>query len=372
MGKLVFFWDNFGPLHIDRCDAVAARFSGRHEVIGLELANKSNLYSWKPEQSGQFKKVTLIANQGIDEISWMKRFGRVLRACLSAGRGTQYFMCHYQDSAVLAVSVILRLLGRRVFTMGCSKFDDYHRGLRKEVLKSIFYLPYNGGIASGVRSRDYMRFLGIPSEHIKTSYNVVSLKRIRDLADAPPAPEGTAFRERHFSIVARLVAKKNISMALKAMVIYAQQVPQPRMMDIYGDGYLEADLREQARRDGISHLVRFHGFVQTAEISKAFANSLALLLPSLEEQFGNVVPEAQAMGLPVILSDNCGARDVLVRNGVNGFVIESDNPVGMAYFMQILSEDEDRWRNMCLAVRPFADLADSGRFADAVESLVSI
>jgi len=94
-------------------------------------------------------------------------------------------------------------------------------------------------------------------------------------------------------------------------------------------------------------------------------------LPSIEEQFGNVIPEAQAMGLPVILSDNCGGRDLLVRSGVNGFVIEPDNARGMAFFMGLLSEDEGLWRKMCLESQLFAERADSARFAEAVEALIT-
>jgi glycosyltransferase involved in cell wall biosynthesis len=212
--------------------------------------------------------------------------------------------------------------------------------------------------------------MGFAPEQIKTSYNTVSLERIRHLAGHPAAPEGTPFRDRHFTIVARMVAKKNISMILNAMKIYAKQVSNPRSLHIFGTGPLEAELRHQAREAGIAELVHFRGFLQTQDISRAYASSLALLLPSIEEQFGNVVPEAQAMGLPVILSDNCGSRDLLVRSGVNGFVVEADNPNGTAFFMRLLSEDEALWRNMCLASQQFVEAADSARFAEAVEALV--
>ena len=160
-------------------------------------------------------------------------------------------------------------------------------------------------------------------------------------------------------------------MALKASALYMHQVSNPRPLHIFGTGPLESELREQARADGIAEIVHFRGFQQTAEISHAYGQSLALLLPSIEEQFGNVVPEAMGMGLPVIVSDNCGARDLLVRSGVNGFVIEPDNPDGMAFFMRLLSEDETLWRAMSIAAHQFARKADVERFAEAVEALVS-
>lgn len=371
MTKLVFVWDNFGPLHADRCDAVASKFEGKCQVIGLELAGKSKVYDWLPENGTRFKKVTLVADKAIEEIPFAKRLGKTLRACLSMGRGAQFFICHYQDPAIFMVSAVLRLLGRRVYTIGCTKFDQNKRQVRKEFLKSFLFLPYNGGIASAVRSCDYMRFMGLPASRVQSPYNSVSLDRIRKLAGAPPAPEGVSFRERHFTIVARMVPEKNLSMALKAMAHYAAQVPNPRPLHIFGTGPLDAELREQARLDGIAELVHFRGFLQTAEISEAYGCSLALLLPSIEEQFGNVVPEAMGMGLPVILSDACGARDLLVRSGVNGFVIEPDNPVGMAFFMQLLSEDEALWRRMSIAAQQFSERADSARFAEAVDALIS-
>lgn len=370
MSKLVFVWDNFGPLHADRCDAVAKKFAGKRQVVGLELASRSRVYDWVPETGTRFSKITLVSGRPLEEISFIELFTKTLRACLSMGRGAQFFMCHYQEPAIFATAVALRLFGKRVYTIGCSKFDDYERALRREFAKSILYFPYNGGIASGIRSCDYMRFMGLPAERVKSPYNSVSLDRIRRLAGTPPAPEGVPFGERHFTIVARLVPKKNISMALEALAQYAAQVRNPRPLHIFGAGPLEAELREQARLSGIAELVHFHGFLQTEEVSRAYGRSLALLLPSIEEQFGNVVPEAMAMGLPLILSDNCGARDLLVRSGVNGFVVEPDNPIGMAYFMQLLSEDDALWRRMCNASQQLAERADSERFAEAVEALL--
>lgn len=371
MGKLVFVWDNFGPLHADRCNAVAKKFEGKEQVIGLELAGRSRVYDWLPEDGTHFRKVTLVTGRTLEEIPFTQKFGKTLSACLSMGSGSRYFLCHYQDPAIFLVAVALRLLGRKVYTMGCSKFDDYTRKLPRELMKSLMYLPYNGAISSGIRSRDYMRFMGFSPDRIQSPYNTVSLERIRNLSGAPAAPEGVPFLDRHFTIVARMVAKKNISMVLKAMKIYAEEVANPRPLEIFGTGPLEAELRHQAREAGISHLVHFRGFLQTQEISRAYGTTLALLLPSIEEQFGNVVPEAQAMGLPVILSDNCGSRDVLVRSGVNGFVIESDNPAGLAFFMKLLSGDEGLWRRMSIASQQFVERADTARFAEAVEALIS-
>ena len=59
--------------------------------------------------------------------------------------------------------------------------------------------------------------------------------------------------------------------------------------------------------------VTFMGFVESAEVSKSLVSTLALILPSIQETFGLVVPEALAMGVPVLVSEVCGARDELLR-----------------------------------------------------------
>lgn len=340
------------------------------EVVGIELAGQSAVYEWVPETGQRFNKITLFQGQAIEEAGFISRFVRTFRACFSQGSGASYFMCNYEHPATLFAAVLLRLCGRQVFAVGCSKYDDYPRHLWREVLKSILYLPYSGGLASGTRSVDYMRFLGFAGKKIQPNYNAVSIARIRKLAEAQPAPEGLPHRERHFVLVARFVPKKNVRMAIEAFAIYAARSASPRMLHLLGSGPLEGELRSQVQELGIQHLVQFRGFLQTADVCKTLASSLVLLLPSIEEQFGNVIPEALAMGVPVILSDNCGARDLLVRTGVNGFVVEPDNPHGMALFMKMLADNEELWRSMCLEALKYSEKGDAERFAESVNALI--
>ena len=130
------------------------------------------------------------------------------------------------------------------------------------------------------------------------------------------------------------------------------------------------ELVEQVSALSITNGVVFHGFLQTSEISRILSSTLALILPSVEEQYGNVVIEALAMGIPVLLSENCGARDLLVRSGVNGFVFEPDNFEGLAYFMTLLSSDKNLWEKMSKATHNFVDLADVKHFPIAVHHLI--
>jgi glycosyltransferase involved in cell wall biosynthesis len=138
---------------------------------------------------------------------------------------------------------------------------------------------------------------------------------------------------------------------------------------ICGSGPLESDLKERARGcDGI----HFLGFLQEDGVARALASSLALILPSVEEQWGLVVNEALAMGVPVLVSDNAGARDVLVRTAVNGYVFEPDNAAGLAQLMLRLAADEIEWRRLSEGAVAAAPAGDVARFVEGVVELTGI
>lgn len=366
--SLVFVWEKFAANHVDRCDAVAKSVGNTRRVVGIELASHDESYSWLPDIYTEFQKTTLFTDTTISNVPFVKKSFMLLRKCWKYRPG-DYFFCHYELPFVFFVAVILRICGSRVFTMNNSKFDDCKRHLWREVMKSVFFLPYNGNIASAKRAKEYFIFLGVPEKRIMLYYNTLSTDRIRRLAGVVPAPGGPPFETRHFTVVARMVPKKNISMVIEAYALYRAQSPKPRQLHLCGSGPLEAQLRSEVVARGLEKSVTFRGILQIEDVCQTLGTTLALLLPSIEEQFGNVVIEALAVGLPVILSENCGARDMLVRNGVNGFVVEPDNPAGMAFFMGLLDRDESLWRRMSLATKHFAELGDASLFAKAVLAL---
>jgi len=72
--------------------------------------------------------------------------------------------------------------------------------------------------------------------------------------------------------------------------------------------------------------------------TRVFGKSSVLVLPSVEDGFGLVALEAMACGLPVIVSSNCGAADV-VNNGINGFITPPRDVETMANKLRFLAEN---------------------------------
>ena len=364
---IAFVWENFGPTHADRCEAVAARFAGKRAVIGIELAGRSHTYDWQPEARAGFAKRTLFPATTIDGVGWLNRAARTVRACLAA---RDIFFCHYEHKATFLSALVLRAAGRRVYVMNDSKFDDKPRVFWRERAKRVLNLPYLGGIAAGARSKDYMRRLGVPAGRIFGFYDNISVARIRRLAKAPTAPEGAPFETRHFTIVARLVPKKNLLTAIASFALYCKAVPSPRPLIIVGSGPMEAEIRARIAELGLQERVRLTGFLESEGVCEILSRTLALLMPSTEEQFGIAALEAIAMGVPVIVSENCGVRDCFVRDGVNGFVVEASDAARIASLLALMGSDEARWRAMAASCADFANDGDAARFAESVEALV--
>lgn len=363
---LVFLWDNYGPMHIDRINAVHARFGAERKVIGIELLSKSEVYDWIPNQECNYEMITLCDTR--EHASSMRKFIRLVRRFWNEKRGL-YFVSHYEKLEVFLFSSFIRISGGKVFLIYDSKFDDYRRYLWREVLKTLFMLPYQGAIAGGLRTIDYLRLLGVREDrvHIGADALAVDWWRSHGQLSAPPAAADAAGRP--FICIARFVKKKNLPMLIDAYALYRSMVEHPRDLELCGSGVLEQELRERVKGYGLQDCVHFRGFLQRDDLVGILSRSLALILPSIEEQFGCVVAEAQACGIPVILSENCGARDILIRSGVNGFVIEPDNPKGLAFFMSLLCQDSALWARMAEAAWNSADAGDIARFVEAVALL---
>ena len=240
MKQIVFYWENFGPMHVDRVKAVVEGFH-EYEVVGLQLSTVSSTYQWRSRLVSEFRVVTLF-KAGVPWF-WFARLCALIAAYWRIGRGT-YYLCHYSCLDTMAFAWFLRLLGNDVFTMGDSKFDDCPRKHLRETLKSVFLWPYAGALSAGTRSRDYLRFLGLSENKIYGGYDTVSIDRIEEDSGFGPAPDGgAAFAERDFVVVARLVSKKNLATVIKAYSLYRADSNRYRKLVLCGAGPLESELR---------------------------------------------------------------------------------------------------------------------------------
>lgn len=83
------------------------------------------------------------------------------------------------------------------------------------------------------------------------------------------------------------------------------------------------------------------GLLSQEDIVKHMHDSDCLVLPSLFEGFGLVIPEAMATGMPVIASPNSAAPDI-IREGVDGFIVNPNDVSRLAEKINWMSENREK------------------------------
>jgi glycosyltransferase involved in cell wall biosynthesis len=115
------------------------------------------------------------------------------------------------------------------------------------------------------------------------------------------------------------------------------------------------------------------GPLPQAELAARFRTADCLVLPSRHESFGMVVPEALATGLPVLVSDRVGAKD-LVTEGKTGWIVPAGDVSCLADRMIWCARHPEDVRAMGPDCRQAAEAATwpayQRRLAEVVRALV--
>ena len=135
----------------------------------------------------------------------------------------------------------------------------------------------------------------------------------------------------------RLVHEKGIDVVFKALGQLRAQGLDCRVV-LWGSGTDEAALKQEAQALQISEYVSWQGAVRHEQVPEAISHFDALVLPSRtmpdwKEQFGHVLIEAMAMGVPVVGSSSGEIPHVIGREDL---VFEEDNDEELAKIIERL------------------------------------
>jgi glycosyltransferase involved in cell wall biosynthesis len=145
--------------------------------------------------------------------------------------------------------------------------------------------------------------------------------------------------------VGRVSKEKNLHLLLEAYRNLVRKTGNV-VLTIVGDGpYLEEMKTQAANLPCI-----FTGALDGDELTAAYASSDLFVFPSTTDTFGNVVLEAQASGVPVIVTDQGGPCENIL-DGQTGVVIEGDSTDALLSAMEKLVSQPERLAEMGKAAR---------------------
>lgn len=129
-------------------------------------------------------------------------------------------------------------------------------------------------------------------------------------------------RPMRIVIVGQLLPRKNVAGSVEYL---GEHFPPDRFLDlrIIGTGPTGVELAKRVSRLPRNLRVSLRGYCEPEELLHEYHWADALLFPTLHDDWGLVVNEAFASGLPVLGSDAAGAVLELVSEGVHGFVFKA-------------------------------------------------
>ena len=143
--------------------------------------------------------------------------------------------------------------------------------------------------------------------------------------------------------VGRVSREKDLDILVQAFRNLRQE-SVPVQLSIVGHGPFSKELAAMLPE------ACYTGYLNGTDLAKAYASSDIFVFPSTTDTFGNVIIEAQAAGLPVIVSDVGGPRE-LVTDGVSGLITKARDPADFTSAIRRLVADESLRKEMSAAAR---------------------
>jgi glycosyltransferase involved in cell wall biosynthesis len=247
---------------------------------------------------------------------------------------------------------------RPAVVMSESNAFDEERYALAELIKRTVVSLFSAGLAGGQSQREYLITLGLPPNRVFTGYDVVDNEYFRQKAEevrsqASEVRMKYGLPRKYYLASARFVPKKNLPMLIRAYARYrrlsdsredGERTTDNRPWDLVllGDGPLKADICRLISDFRLHGHVHLRGFIQYRELPAYYALADAFVHASTTEQWGLVVNEAMATGLPVIVSNRCGCVPDLVAKGENGFTFNPESVEDLSKLMVDMSRLSDR------------------------------
>ena len=306
MSALLLLWDRIGDYHYARvkaCEAVLEQ-----EVFTADLAGTDALYKWNSIDTNKHTVLSTKPAEQPDLINRFNAFRKIIKEQSITTVAMPYGRSEYH----------LFLLYARVKGIRTIIFSEswYSRGKLKDFLKSILLkILGNYFFVSGQHAYDHFtKNYKINPRKIETGYSVVDNKHF----------QRKIFTEKKYIIcTARYSEEKNLSFLIRC---YAKSaISRSYKLFLVGEGPLRTTLQAEITALGLSDQIQLTGWFRYADLPKVYAEAIAFVLPSFFEPWGLVVNEAMSAGLPIILSDTCGCKPDLLREGINGWSVTIEN-----------------------------------------------
>lgn len=380
---LAIHWPRFGPYHIARIRAannLMLPFGIR--VVALETASKDETYQWREEkQNINIEQYVAFPERFAEKITFLQawqQFQTILRLVKPAVIAIN----GYKSNDSLALLGWCKKNNIHAILMSESKEDDYTRDKWKELLKKILIQSFSSCICGGSLHRAYLEKLGMKSSRIFLGYDVVdndffscgadyARRNTQEFYHLPGLNSSTPF----FLASSRFILRKNLHgliLAYSDYRLYCRKLKlNPWNLVILGDGEERNNL-ESIIHDGSIEGITLAGFQKIDDLPAYYGLASVFVHPALNDQWGLVVNEAMAAGLPVLVSSRCGCAPDLIIESENGLTFNPKERNALIDLLISVSSGEFDLQRMGIASRKIINDWGPERFAQGILDAIKL
>lgn len=201
------------------------------------------------------------------------------------------------------------------------KLKTWHRKISDKFIK--------GYLVNGIETEKYLMSIGIKQEKIHRIGISADSKGLMSAIKNMTEAEQSVFREKYmgdgdgllFLFSGQIVKRKGVNFLLKAWKKHVINHPNDKLVLIgYGDMYDALKLKY-----GDEESIYMEGKVNYGDVYRYYAIADVFVLPTIEDNWSLVIPEAMACGLPVSTSIYNGCHPELVKKDENGVTFDTYN-----------------------------------------------
>ncbi len=224
----------------------------------------------------------------------------------------------WAESSFFFVIILLNIFRANFLIYSEAPIANKKRTSMKKILLKFFVKPLSklliirakGFLAVSISGVDYFQSLGVNPRKIYRFGYFRNVKVVSGKYNKNQIAE--------LIFVGQLIDLKGITTLLEAIKIVAK-TNQSFHLTIVGTGELATYLTNFIEKNQLQRLVTLQGVVNSENVTDYIGEADLLIFPSIADGWGMVVNEALQSSVPVLISDQCGARE-LIKHDHNGLI----------------------------------------------------
>jgi glycosyltransferase involved in cell wall biosynthesis len=199
----------------------------------------------------------------------------------------------------------------------------------KKIQRKFINLFVTGYFANGSETKKYLESIGIPSNKIYIGGMSADSQGLKETISKMSSDDIMEFKTKFIShnngliylYSGYFITRKGVDHLLSAWTEHIKKHPNDQLI-LLGDGILFNKMYSLYKEYKSIH---FEGRIPYNEIGKYYAIADVFIMPTIEDNWSLVIPEAMACGLPVTTSIYNGCHTDLIKENVNGITFDTFN-----------------------------------------------